>query len=269
MRLRPMLKPENCHRAGERATRQRCLLAAGLADCLPCSMSDPSGPADRKTLSDVELQIESCLAYHVLRDPDKWIGGPRTSYLESFLAGASTRAYQTVPSIEHWRIHGVLEYPEFYSRFVEATGNPSLTIRWATALEMTHLSFAEGCAELLRQALAWHREHGIKESGPASGWPSNTSHEVFWDHFAARPAMYLGSNSGWGLYSFLSGLTAGGDWLGLPEIQSNREVFDSITRRSTRAYGSEFAAFRIYDATPLMAWAGYPRRSAETDGDNN
>ncbi|MCG8602643.1 MAG: hypothetical protein MI807_21040 [Verrucomicrobiales bacterium] len=220
--------------------------------------------------ADIESQIESCLAYHVLRDANKWIGVPRPSYLESFLAGASTRAIQTDPDFSYWRVHGVLEYPDFYSRLVASTGHPTLTIRWATALEMTHFSFAEGCSYLLEDALAWHREHGIKEDSPSRSWSSSTAPiEEFWDHFAARPAMYMGSNSGWGLYCFLRGLTDGGDWLGLPEVSLNSEVFDLIAKRSTDAYGSKFAAFRVYDASPLLGWAGYPRPDANTQtGDN-
>jgi hypothetical protein len=220
--------------------------------------------------ADIESQIESCLAYHVLGDADKWIGAPRPSYLEAFLAGASTRAIQTDPNFAYWRIHGVLEYPEFYSRFVASTGHPSLTIRWATALEMTHLSFAEGCLELLDQALVWHREHGIKEdASPGARSTSSAPIEEFWDHFATRPGMYMGSNSGWGLYCFLKGLTDGGDWLGLPEASLNSEVFDSIAKRSADTYGSRFAAFRVYDASPLLGWAGYPRPDANKQiGDN-
>lgn len=144
---------------------------------------------------ETESQIESCLAYHVLQNAEKWIEAPRTSYLAAFLTGAKMRAIQTDTSFSAWKIHVVLEYPEFYSPLVASTGNPKLTIKWDTAIEMTHLSFAEGYSELLNQALGWHREYGIKKdiSLVFTGTKSTSSQSIeeFWNHFVTRPTIYF------------------------------------------------------------------------------
>ena len=184
--------------------------------------------------------------------------------------GADYRALHADSSFPLWRIHGVLEYPEFYTQFVEATGHPNLTIRWSSALEATHMSFSEGCHTLLEKALHWHQEHGVRSGGHPQSEFSDELLEEFWDALALRPALFMGASSGWDLYCFLSGLTRGGDWLGLPTVPIHSAVFHQISERSTTAYGSSFAAFRFYsNASSLLRWAGHPRVEPDsTEGDN-
>jgi hypothetical protein len=205
----------------------------------------------------VESQIRSCLGYEVLRNPDPWIGAPSASFLESFLIGASFRADYVKSDLPPWRISGVLDDPEFYAPFVHATGRPTLTIRWATAVEMTHLSLADGFALLRDRALEWHRSYGVNEDREEPrGQTFGRSPEAFWSELVARPGMFIGDNSGWKLYCFLQGMSRGGDWLDLPDMPRLRDVVSAIAERSVRAYGSSFAAFRIYNAPELLKWAG-------------
>ena len=208
-----------------------------------------------------ETEIESCLAYAVLRDPETWIGVRSTSYLQCFLMGAQSRASCVQPDFPIWQIFGVLEDPKFYKPLVAATGNPKLTIKWATALAMTHHSLSDGFEKLRDDAIAWHEENGIAEplraaavSSPKRKSPTERA-DRFWVNFAKRPAMFMGGESGWVLYCYLRGMDRGGDWLGLPEMPRLREVVSSITNRSEQAYGSPFAAFRVYNSDGLIEWA--------------
>ena len=68
----------------------------------------------------------------------------------------------------------------------------------------------------------------------------------------------MGDESGWGLYCFLNGMQKGGDWLGLAPMPRLDDIFGGIKRRSERSYGSEFAAFRVYDARGLLKWVNLP-----------
>jgi len=78
--------------------------------------------------------------------------------------------------------------------------------------------------------------------------------ETFWTSFVRRPAMYLGGVSGWRLYCFLHGMRRGGDWLGLPPLPRLSEIVDELATQSREAYGSDFAAYRVYDAPGLLEW---------------
>lgn len=198
--------------------------------------------------SDIESQIDSCLAYEVLRNPEDWLGGPSTMFLSALLSGAQMRADCVQPDFPEWRISGVLNELAFYQPFVDATGEPTLTIKWETALAMTHFSLAEGFSLLRNRALEWHRTHGVfvEEPDPNYLWPAIDIDE-FWSKFAKWPAMYMGHASGWMLYCFLSGMRRGGDWLMLPDMPGLNVVFDGIQAVSEKAYGSPFAAFRVYD----------------------
>lgn len=197
-----------------------------------------------------------------MQSPDSWIGGPSTIYLQTFLSGALFRRDYVASPLPDWRISGVLDDPAFYKRFIAATGHPNLAIRWATALAITHHSFADGFAELRDSALAWHRENGVSEDQcnalKSSGNSAAKDPQAFWNDLAKRPAMYFGDDSGWTLYCFLNGMRTGGDWLGLSAMPDLTNVFGGIMARSKQSYGSPFAAFRIYNAQGLLAWIGLP-----------
>ena len=147
-----------------------------------------------------EAEIDSCLAYTVLRSPDSWIGGQSTVHLQAFLCGALTRRDYVASPLPDWRISGILDDPKFYLAFVEATGRPTLSIRWATALAMTHHSYAEGFAKLKDEALEWHRKNGITEDQlgilKSPGRLAGEDPQAFWNSLAEKPAMHFGSNSG-------------------------------------------------------------------------
>jgi hypothetical protein len=81
--------------------------------------------------------------------------------------------------------------------------------------------------------------------------------DSFWADFVKRPAMYRGDETGWTLYCFLAGMYRGGDWLELPEMPRLRAVVDRIGSRSAGAYGSGFAAYRLYEAKSLLEWCGF------------
>ena len=208
-----------------------------------------------------KAEIDQCLAYEVLREPDEWLGTPSPSDLQAFLLGAESRASCVRPSFPRWRVFGALEEPEFYTSLVAATGHPSLTIKWATAVEMTNFSLAAACAKLYSDALAWHREHGVNREKSVHEWQSeivsaSERARLFWEGFTKRPAMYLGSLTGWRLYCFLSGMDRGGDWLALPQMPMLSRIINYISDRSKESYGSSFAAFRVCDAEDLLEWAG-------------
>lgn len=208
-----------------------------------------------------EAEIRQCLAYEVLREPDEWLGSPSTLNLQAFLFGAESRASCVRPSLPRWRVFGVLEEPEFYGSLVAATGRPSLTLKWAAALEMTHFSAAAAYAKLYQDALVWHREHGVNRTESVHQWrreidSASERARIFWEGFAKRPAMYIGSLTGWRLFCFLSGMDRGGDWLTLPEMPMLRGIIDAISERSRKSYGTSFAAYRVYSAEDLLEWAG-------------
>ena len=212
-------------------------------------------------LPDHESEIETCLAYEVLRDPDNWIGGPSTLWLDAFLHGASFRRDFAGPSIPDSLISGVLNEPAFFQQFIDATGHPTLTIKWATAIAMTDLSLAAGFAKLKAAAIDWHGKYGVTATKVSNSLPHHVR-DNFWQSFAERPAMYMGDSNGWTLYCFLNGMKRGGDWLHLNEMPRLDEVFGGIQQQSERAYGSPFAAFRVCDSRRLLEWVGLPDRTS-------
>jgi hypothetical protein len=207
--------------------------------------------------------LERCLAYHVLSNRGTWLGGPSLTDLELVLAGASIRATLTATPVAEWRIHGPLEDPEFYLPLVAKTGHPTLTIKWASALEFLHLDIEAASLELLRLIRDWFASGNPPSLTSASSQaaskapPSSVWRDVraLLSTLARRPGMFLGSNRGWALRCYLRGMADGGDWLDLPALSDLREVIDQIERKSHEAYGSPFAAYRVYDAAPLLAWA--------------
>lgn len=216
--------------------------------------------------NDRDTEIDSCLAYLVLRDPDPWIGGPSTVYLDAFLVGAAFRHGFCESNLPVWRISGVLDDPAFYKPFVEATGHPTLSIRWAKALAMTHHSFAGGFAKLRDEAIKWHLANGVAEDFQSTDKlhrkaATKDSH-AFWNNLAKRPAMFFGGSSGGMLYCFLNGMKKGGDWLELPPVPELDTIFRSISAQSKQSYGSPFAAFRVYDAQGLLKLVGLPNDSS-------
>lgn len=207
--------------------------------------------------SDRETEIEACLAYAIMRDPDHWIGCPSSKYLDVFLQAVAFRRDFAGSSVPDSRISGVLNEPAFSQQFVDATGHPTLAIRWATAIEMTDLSLAVGFAKLYRAAIDWHRTYGVI-TADSPGVFRGRDAEQFWYSFAKCPPLFMGDESGWGLYCFLNGMQKGGDWLGLAPMPRLDDIFGGIKRRSERSYGSEFAAFRVYDARGLLKWVNLP-----------
>jgi len=211
--------------------------------------------------AEIEHEIDTCLAYEILRHPDDWLGTPSTELLRSCLFGAECRVDCVQPDFPDWRIYGVLNEPEFFQPFVEATGRAPLSITWASALAMTHFSLAEGFAKLRTEALAWHRKKGIRPVTATWAPQVNSSvlerTERFWTNFASFPQGYAGDTTGWTLFCFLKGMDRGGDWLELPPMPRLREIVDRITTESLRHYGSTFAAFRVYhNAQELLEWGG-------------
>lgn len=208
-------------------------------------------------LHDTDLQIKSCLAYEILRDPAEWLGSPSTSFLESFLSGVFSRAEITTPGFPIWRIHGVLGDQAFSQKFVNATGRPNLSIGWATAIEFSHFSLYEGFGKLRDEALEWHLLNGVDTDSKTK---VNSSTELdanqFWYRFAKRPPMYMGGSTGWNLFCFLNGMEKGGNWLGLNEMPELSNIFNAIKNRSQKSYGSSFGAFRTTRAEDLLQWAG-------------
>lgn len=217
-------------------------------------------------LHNSDSDINSCLAYEVLQNPDKWIGCPSAFYLNSFLEGAKMRSTVVSPDFPFYCIDGILNDPDFYQRFVDATGHPGLTIKWAHGLALTHFSFSEGWKKLRDEALVWHRENGVtlvewqtqleaKDKDPSSVEKHAIS---LWQCLVKRPHMYMSGITGWDLFCLLNGMVCGGDWLDLPKLSFFEDAFNQIKARSIKSYGSEFGAFRLYDSKTLLEWVDLP-----------
>ncbi len=222
--------------------------------------SSPSNGVGIEMETNTQAEIDSCLAYTVLRDPDGWMGTPSTTHLLPLLIGAEMRAAIVQPDLPYWRIYGVLDEPEFYEPLVAATGNPTLTIKWATALAMTHFSLAEGFEKLRDDAISWHLDKGVNHQRQILAWEAGAGTveqiaDLFWLRIAQRPGVFLGDTYGWSLFCFLTGMDRGGDWLDLPEMPRLKDILERITTKSERSYGSKFAAFRVYHAPGLLEWA--------------
>lgn len=144
-------------------------------------------------------------------------------------------------------------------QFVEATGHPKLSIRWTTALALTHHSLAEGFTKLKNEALAWHRAYGVIECRRDKSLFSDIyTPNQFWNDLATRPGMFMGRGDGWTFYCFLNGMKNGGDWLNLPAFPRLDEIFNGITDHSLKHYGSTFGSFRVNNVKSLMEWENPP-----------
>jgi hypothetical protein len=176
--------------------------------------------------------------------------------LDAFLAGAQLRAGLTTPTLQSWRIFGPLRDPDFSRPLVARTGHPTLTIRWAHALQFFHFRSDDAMAELKGLVHNWFASGKVDATDIVGqvcpGEPDPAG--AFWTSFLKRPGMYLGDTNGWTLHCFLQGMARGGAWLGLPELPRLREILVELTSQSFDAYGSEFAAFRVYNAPDLIAW---------------
>lgn len=212
-------------------------------------MDEQSGPS-----------LQECLAYVVLDDYQTWLGTASPSCLLAFLDGAVTRANLVGKEVPAWRVYGPLEMPEFYLPLVARTGHPTLSIKWATAMEISHFSLAEAMRELQELMQSWVQLHGLDTNVGLvhGGGDRRTGLEGLLKSLARRPALYLGQRSCWALRCYLAGMDRGGDWLGLPQLSELRVIVDGIEEKSKKSYGSRFAAYRVYEESPsgLLAWVG-------------
>ncbi|MEM9251658.1 MAG: hypothetical protein AAGB29_04840 [Planctomycetota bacterium] len=205
-----------------------------------------------------EYNPDLCLAYKVLDEPDAYLGVPSTAYLRSYLSGAEMRRLIVDPEFCYARIVGVLGDPNFSQQFVDATNHPKLTIAYASALQFTDFSLADGFAKLRQAAIGWHRRYGWANVENEPAQRDDRLLEEFWENLVKRTAMYTGGADGWSLFCFLNGMTQGGDWLGLDEVPGLSDAFDKIQGRSRKHYGTGFAAFRFCSTGELLGWAGLP-----------
>ena len=205
-----------------------------------------------------EPSLRDCLAYTVLDDYENWLGTPSPSCLSVFLNGAETRAALVEQALPTWRVYGPLEIPEFYQPLVARTGHPTLTIKWADAMELCHFSLGEAMRELRTAVEAWVGVHGLVTDELLRRFADPAGLDGLLKKLATRPAMYLGLHSSWALRCFLAGMDRGGDWLGLPPLPGLRAVVDGLEERSEMSYGSRFAAYRVYETSPsrLLGWVG-------------
>lgn len=213
-------------------------------------------PRLRCVMAKVAVAPENCLALAVLTDSGKWLGSPSPMRLEQFLYGAYFRAGLTTPKLPVWRIFGPLTNPDFSTPLLARTGRPSLTIRWAIALEFLHFNMADAMAELAELAAAWFDAGRFDSTEQVGAICKDDPNPVaaFWDAFVHRPGMFLGNLDSWSLYCFLHGMRDGGDWLALPALDRLEEAISTLERDSDAAYGSAFAAYRVYgsDASKLL-----------------
>jgi hypothetical protein len=202
--------------------------------------------------------LRGCLAYAVLGDYETWLGTPSPSCLSVFLNGAEARACLLEQALPAWRVYGPLEIPEFYLPLVARTGHPTLSIKWATAVELSHFSLVEAMCEIRTAVEAWVRVHGLVTDEIVHGFADPAGLNGLLKKLATRPALYLGLHSRWALRCFLAGMDRGGDWLGLPPLPGLRAVVDGLEERSEESYGSRFAAYRVYETSPseLLGWVG-------------
>lgn len=207
---------------------------------------------------DSDTELHHCLAYVVLEDYENWLGAPSPHYLEAFLDGAEARAAFTGVVVPPWRLSGPLNIAEFYLPLVARTGNPSLSIRWANALDLYHFSLDEAMRDLRMLFVDWVSRHGLRTSSAIARQPPAPTLSDHLRRMAERPGMYFAQWSGWSLRSYLAGLDRGGDWLGLPPLPGLREVVDGIEEKSLHSYGSRFGAYRVYEHSPeeLLSWVG-------------
>ncbi|MEM7456399.1 MAG: hypothetical protein AAF456_18785, partial [Planctomycetota bacterium] len=143
-------------------------------------------------------EIDSCLAYHVLRYPSGLISEKTLSNLACFLSGATFRAVLKLESFPVWRIEGALAETAFFkTRFdieTEFTG-------WQRALEDTSGLPTGFMQELGSSAEQWHLENGVDKARLVrlyfySSQPIESRESDFWEMFLERPVMHYGVASG-------------------------------------------------------------------------
>lgn len=212
--------------------------------------------------------LSDCLAHAVVEDCQGWLGVSSTLAVQTCLSGVRDRAFLLDPSLPCWKIWGPLDDPAFWRPLVARTGHPTLSIKWATALEMLYFSSEDALAELLRLMRDYPLAQsllGIRTVREACTLDDENDFGIgrFWAALRERPGAFLGSACGRALHHYLIGLDRGGDWLGLPTLPGLRHVLDTIESQSEDCYGSKFAAYRIYEhegAAELLGWAldGHP-----------
>ncbi|HWA77496.1 MAG TPA: hypothetical protein VG937_34405 [Polyangiaceae bacterium] len=123
-------------------------------------------------------------------------------------------------------------------------------------MEMIHFQVGDAMAELKTLVTHWFDAGRFDIERRVGAFDASAADpcDAFLTSFLQRPAMYLGGVSGWRLYCFLLGITRGGDWLALPPLRRLSEIVDHLARQSREVYGSEFAAYRVYDAPGLLEW---------------
>ena len=202
-------------------------------------------------------KIDECLAYHAIRNSAQLLGSLTTSNLKAFLNGATHRAVLSVENFPNWRIAGVLDDEVFWRDSYELSFT---TACWRQRIDLHCFDQDRLLSDLAASAEEWHELHGVDESATAyiyniSAQPLSERETLFWAGFEKRPAMYSGNITGWGLFCFLSGLTAGGDWLSLPELPRTTELFNGLQAKSSDEYGTTFAAFRAHATAPeVLRW---------------
>jgi hypothetical protein len=197
-------------------------------------------------------ELDTSLAYEVLRDPESWIGVPSVSMLWTFLQGVVWRANCTGSDIDESLIFGVLQDPEFCSGMTEGAPDSSVSV-WRVWIESSHFSLAEGFAHFREAAFDWHAQNGVVTERTWITKHANQSCDSrkaaikFWPQFLDRPAMYMSSNSGWALFCFLTGMTRGGDWLNIEPMPGAQPLLRLLSEGSMKVFGSAFGLFRYSD----------------------
>lgn len=190
------------------------------------------------------------LALEVCENWSRWIGEPDPTLADVFLIGAESRSAwygSPGPARDVW---GAACTEEFHVPFLEATGDPRLSIRAWTAACLVHFDTTLAIRSLA-QALAGANFDELPLI-PCYGY-SGPLAELF-ENMKRRPGMYLGSDRGRSFYAWLCGFVRGGDWLGLRPVPEFVEWLDALERMSTVSYGSPFAAFRCNGADLCFRW---------------
>ena len=116
---------------------------------------------------------------------------PSPRALQTLLSGSLQRATLVEPSLPSWRIFGPLDAPAFWKPIVARTGHPTLTIKWAGALELLHFSNDEALDELCRLMVEFDEE--AVDTGQTVGSPRTYGVDQFWSDLRRRPGMFIGS----------------------------------------------------------------------------
>lgn len=203
----------------------------------------------------VTPSLQSCLAYAVLDDHQRWLGIPSPTCLASFLRGAATRANLVGRPVPKWRVDGPLADDKFCEALAAQVGHHAEAhewIHWTAALENHRFCLADAMRELRELMLSWAERHGVGPVDEVEPFIGERGVGLLdhLKHIARRPGMYIGQNSGWVLRCYLAGMDLGGDWLGLRPLPELRAIVDGIERQSQEAWGSKFAVYRAYEDSP-------------------